>query len=37
MNNKIISKIKNSLDSLKKALDGLLSMSNELDDVFYLF
>ena len=25
--------IKNSLDSLKKALDGLLSMSNELDDV----
>jgi hypothetical protein len=25
--------IKNSIDSLIKALDGLLSMSNELDDV----
>ena len=29
--------IKNSIDSLIKALDGLLSMSNELDDVIELF
>jgi len=30
----MITKILSSLDSLRKAMDGLVSMSNELEDVF---
>lgn len=30
----MLSKIASNLDQLSKAMDGLVSMSNELDDVF---